>query len=243
MRNLTQLCSYETRFHLFSINTQKDDIKALIECHVLRMPSMFTIRLGPHVFPTQKALRANLLERFSKNGFGVAKQPLHDFLMLLLTRHCESAYKIGCGIKTFTLSRNPLNFKAVHIDYERIDGSTDMFSWVKCITAKRNTDLENTINAMRTTIAPYISNFRMHHHGCVQCKTKDGPFEVDHYGVEFAQLAKDFLNGTTKSEFIRTNFLIEFADKSFASRWYDYHATHSSLQLLCKECHKKKTFS
>lgn len=161
------------------------------------------------------------------------------FLTRLLSYHPDVEYKIGCGIKYFTKRSSGAGYTLFII---RIDGSEESFSYKTCCGYK----YDDLTTAMRTAIAPYLSNYkRLNPSPCALCKTSVG-LQVDHKTIPFCIIKKRFLEQNTlevPQKFEKNQFkIICFNSKDiiFEKSWTDFHNKIADYQILCGCCNSKK---
>jgi hypothetical protein len=199
--------------------------------------------IGNLYFKTQKEASLYCRELFKKNGYGVANEITHVFLMELLKRHPQYEEKVGIGIDFFTINKNQYSrHDCVYLTFTRIDGSVDDFSYIMCIKGKDLTLKQQTVSAMRNSIRNDISFFKLNaEQKCNRCGIDNVDFDCDHYGIEFKELSEGFIkkNGVCNS-FGKEECFICFGDIQYNKKWVEYHNTLAKLQLLCISCHKKK---
>jgi len=197
------------------------------------------------IFKSQKEIKNFLKNLFENNGFGKANIITHNFLLELIKRHPDYKEKYGVGISCFNLLQNPLiKTKNFYITFIRDDGSKDDFSYNMCITRKKKSLKNETLNAMRNSIKNDIIIFKNQtEKKCNICYIKDVDFDCDHYGIEFKELSENFIkiNGLC-NEFKNDGFFTCFSDndKNYKNEWVKYHNENCMLQLLCKKCHINK---
>lgn len=80
---------------------------------------------------------------------------------------------------------------------------------------------------------------------CPQCKHKHVPFDVDHKSLMFRQIRDQFLQkygvslDDIKVEKKETVWIM--SDEHQSKKWQQYHDDLVDYQILCRDCHKKKT--
>ena len=79
---------------------------------------------------------------------------------------------------------------------------------------------------------------------CNHCGIKYVDFDCDHYEIEFKEMSESFikLNGLC-DKFESKDIFTCFGDQKYEKEWINYHNSKAKLQLLCVDCHKKKSFS
>jgi hypothetical protein len=172
----------------------------------------------------------------------------YPYFVALINNHARASEKIGAGIKYFII-RKTIYGKSYEVNIRRVDNTTISFSWVKC--AKFNSKPKERQNvalthAMRNNIKPQISNFRSTAElVCVFCKDIDSEMHVDHKDTNFCKLRDDFLkNNKPPAEFDKHpethSEIFKVQDSEFANKWAEYHAKHTTLQILCRSCNLEK---
>lgn len=195
-------------------------------------------------FKTQYEIKNYINELFTQNGYGKANSTTHDFLMELIKRHPDYESKIGVGIDYFSIKDNPYSRnKCFHLEFTRLDGSTDDISYNLCIKGKKVTQKQQTLNAMRHSIRNDIKHFKRNaEQKCNSCGVVGTEFDCDHYGVEFKEISESFIDiyGVCNS-FANDECFTCFDDDEYKHKWIEYHNEKATLQLLCIICHKNKS--
>ena len=164
-----------------------------------------------------------------------------QYFLDLLKLHPEAESKIGCGVSSFIIMRNPLNRKGLSMELVRQDGSRIDFSWINCCTRKTKPRIEYIKQAMRHALVktkPLIKT------KCEMCQTTKGPFDAHHAIMSFDMIADLFIKkhpailNSELTDGIGTYF--HDASKDVEQLWLDYHDNLVTWQILCKSCHKKE---
>jgi len=184
---------------------------------------------------------------YNKCNMGeVTNKDVYKNLIDLFKRHPEFEEKKGTGIQKIFIHQNKLNKKAREIYIERIDGSVVVISWRTCLSGLGKSNKALTLQAMRSAIHNQITDFKKaQKQVCNNCPSICD-LEVDHTGsVVFSDMADLFLkNKILPSDFSYDKFgRVSFkdVDKELQESWEAYHKFYATLQLLCKNCHIKKT--
>jgi hypothetical protein len=129
------------------------------------------------------------------------------------------------------------------------NGQINSISYIKCITKKSETPIQNLKLAMREAISFQIINFKNTNYNiCSLCKKEDQPFHVDHI-YHFDKLYNDFMNNKKNllklsNIYIKDNFnrpvFIE-KDYEFKDEWVKYHQLHAILRITCAKCNLSRT--
>lgn len=206
--------------------------------------------IGCLIFRTKKECAQFTREIINEVGISAITKDnnYYTFFNNLLKNHDECEEKIGCGIDYFYIERNKLNRSVFETYIKRLDGSNVNFSWIHCCNFKPKSNKQNILNAMRSSIADQIIEFRNNNEMCcVQCECIDGSFHIDHV-LSFHILSNNFLDNikikfpTNFDKCEKTNLTIfKKDDEKFMKEWQDYHRDNSVLQVLCKSCNLKKS--
>ena len=201
--------------------------------------------MGEYIFNTKKDLRIftkQMMQKlFNKEILGD-----HPFLFELIKRHPEPNEKYLNDISFFRAYPNPVtgDTSSPHVVLVRRNGSETPFSWNACVTGRRHGGPQ-LLNAMRSAISEDIVEFKFSQpQACMSCGSS-GELDVDHV-VSFAELAEKFLSEKTNhptefSKNYQSRDIFCKNDIEFESEWVEFHLKNSTLQLLCKLCHKLKT--
>lgn len=145
----------------------------------------------------------------------------------------------------FEIEPNPITRAPNHLSYTA--NTKKYFSWVKCCEQREDTPLQKLVKACRTSVKSQINSmWMMKIMGCNECKTTHN-LQVDHY-YEF----KDIFNNFIKTRILPESFekhhatcevIFKKEDKTFEEEFQKYHFERAVLQLLCEECHKKKSYN
>lgn len=161
--------------------------------------------------------------------------------MTVLQNHPEYTNKVGAGIDSISIRMNRRNKAARELYIKRIDGSEIDISWVTCFTGKAKSYKSLLQSAMREAISPQILEFLKLNRVCNKCGARSH-LEVDHLEPSFKKLSSIF-------EFPPQVFLdgkhngpvLQESDEKI--KWIKFHSENARLQVLCKSCHKDKTFN
>jgi hypothetical protein len=171
------------------------------------------------------------------------KHKYFNFFCGLLANHSACDEKIGCGIRYFMITPNPLTRDPNHLILVRKDRSSVAFGWRHCNEFKPRSNKQNLINAMRNTISDQVYKFKKHNkHLCALCGTEDGKFHVDHSYPPFRDLVSEFIDGRKIPDKFGSDSkcMTTFIDHKFRDKWYDFHNKKCNLQILCESCNMKK---
>ena len=90
------------------------------------------LSVGTMSFPTQKAAVAHIQGLlYSQLLSAIIPEPLHSFLVALVSRHPRSAEKVGPGVEHFTVEAALYGTRCFCLT--RVDGTRADFSFLKCV--------------------------------------------------------------------------------------------------------------
>lgn len=99
------------------------------------MPRAKQSSIGEHVFLRQIDALSHFKEILNRYKlWETINGPDADDLDALLKRHKDVAGKIGSGVRAFKVIQD--EYKGRCFGIERIDGTTEDFSYVRCVTQK-----------------------------------------------------------------------------------------------------------
>jgi len=166
-------------------------------------------------------------------------QHLESFVDVL-QNHPEYTDKVGTGIESISIRMNRQNRAARELYITRTDGSEIDISWVICFTGKNRSYKSLLQLAMREAISPQILEFLKHNPACNKCGAANH-LEVDHLEPSFKELSsmvnfppQIFLDGKYNGPVLQ--------ESNEKTKWINFHKENARLQVLCKSCHKVKTF-
>jgi Protein of unknown function (DUF3223) len=169
-------------------------------------------------------------------------------LMWLLGQHPKVTEKIGCGVAFFTVKINP-PYGSRGFWFTRIDGSTDDFSYLVCITPPSAKD--TVLKAMRAEVGldirqAKIAYFEQHAvDGVVPCAISGAPVTIDDADCDHAEpyrfhtLATTFLKANEIEPapgmvFTDTNNEHRLVDRALAAKWVAFHHDLACLQIVAR---------
>jgi len=167
----------------------------------------------------------------------------------LINMHPESTERIGIGVDYFFVKPNAITPRYGEINFRRIDGSTDNFSFNSCLKAR---SMKPLYEAMRVAVFQQILD-RMplfeNHKTCLLCDNDyhlDNPKQIDHV-IKFRDLVAEFLEQFISTD-IPTNFADEKdtnrykfkkCDEGFENEWIGFHGRKAQLRCICRKCNIK----
>jgi hypothetical protein len=211
--------------------------------------------LGMQVFASKQDMTDAVKAILASYEPGQVVQPKDEALLLdLLAHHPRAQDKIGVGIQRIRVRANP-SYPATRMFWlERVDGSADNFSYIKCL---RPVSLwERLTRAMRVAITPQIVERKTRVFGgraVVQCPVTDvrctwEQMHVDHRPpLTFARLMQDFLLseglGPEQIDLDEAPDGIGsvLANAEWSQEWQDYHALFADLWVISIAAHVELT--
>jgi 5-methylcytosine-specific restriction endonuclease McrA len=154
-------------------------------------------------------------------------------------------FQIVDGTKSVNFDiQPPLTTQEPFRAYFKLGSTTwNSFSLLKkCIDKKPNTN-EDIKGTFRNEISEQLSTFNeQNRYICAVCSSHEH-LDIDHI-VPFADILKGFTDDNGFSDDIGKksgSYKYYFNNRNYAEKWKTYHQDNSSLQYLCKSCHKHKT--
>ena len=201
-------------------------------------------------FPFKKALLAHTRQLISSLGVGQVSAEHFPFFLSLLERHPRAARKIGDGVRTFHIERNPLNPSTFQMHLTRTDDTTVEFSWNVCCTQLIPSTTTRLHQAMRCAIVEQTMSFKRHNDLlCAECAASHllpARFHVDHKTLPFHAIRDEFLSTTTfapPEDFSRgtANTCVFRNDHALFERaWSEFHRVRADFQIQCDVCNMRK---
>lgn len=195
---------------------------------------------------TKKQLLQKVASDIEKIGLCNKICPVkYNYIYELINNHPEAERKLN-NFSHLKIGVNPKNKyqKALFVVYK--DGTYDSISYVSCITKRKQSSRALLKKVLRNEINLDIWKFKIRSRSefdfCDICVTKlDNTCEVDHFGdYEFNTIAEMFIGQLSNTPIIDEE---KFVDRCLANDWVNFHNTYAKLQVLCKVCHKKKTYN
>lgn len=214
------------------------------------MPPRKTHIVGNIHFKTKKALHEYTEQLLLQKGICEINKTDNDFLFFIsLYSRKPSHSSFVNSICKFKISLDPVKQnKPNYVSCVDCNNNEYSFSWRACCDGCDATPTNKLKEACRTSIQHQTSDFWMNNNTCNGCgKHKSDGCEVDHVN-EFSNIYKNFMeqinmpiptvfNGHPKT----SQCMFKPSDALFERTFQHYHKEHAVLQLLCKECHKRKT--
>jgi hypothetical protein len=183
------------------------------------------------------------------------------FLRELIKRHPNYHQKIHHGIKAFQIKTNQYGY--LHLDIVRDDDTVIDISWNQCVKppSKESRIKTTQTQALRYSVQPQITDFYRSREGtklcvCAACdipiNTK-GECDIDHCRTDFKDIVSNFkvilVNEGYSLPSLYDDCPVTYKptfraiDKELELKWIKFHSDSAVLQILCKKCHKKKTYN
>lgn len=184
-----------------------------------------------------------------EDGDTVSEDHYPYLYSLLSDHHDDAARKIGCGVRSFEVHVDPVWKKNLYFVIVRVDGSTEDFSYHKCISKSKDGHRHDVIKAMRHDVYEQTRRFRDNSYGnkkYVRCaitglNTQKKDCHIDHAPpFTFLTLVRDFMaeNGLRVSDIIVSAALdrscvtpLTLADSGIRQAWQEYHAKKAILRV------------
>lgn len=206
--------------------------------------------IGAVVFKTkgeaQKMIKSFVHNPINWSMFFSEGHNHYDLLMNLLKMHPSAKNKIGPGIDYFFIKPNKITPNFGEVNFCRIDGSLDHFSYRQCFLKRKQSSYFN--EAMRSAVRDHIYYFSRFNknHKCHVCN--DESDEVDHFDPEFSEIRDSFILENPiildfeLSKDQETNLTV-FKDENnpLVMAWRNYHHKYyDTLLMICSSCNKLK---
>lgn len=173
-----------------------------------------------------------------------------NFMRGLLNGHRDKDIKIGCGVANIFIGVSA--FKNKEFRLTRTDGSTEDFSYARCISAPNNRIDFN--HACRYAVVDQILDFRrLNFKSGMLCPISGKVLNtihdvhVDHMDPEFRFIVKDFLNenpwidiNKIEYEDLRESGGFRFKNSLLSDKFADYHKQRANLQIISIASNLKK---
>lgn len=194
--------------------------------------------LGPFEYPSKQALMERLKHFILTADLGRITQPVAiQKLHLLLALHPDAARKIGVGVDHFRLERNALAGRGLHL--VRLDGSTDSFSYKRCITGVAQSQHGKVCEALRFVVRPQLDAYRAGLQWPLRCAitgieiTHPNDLHIDHKWA-FWRLLELFCIEQQISlaslGVIGNGMTLALVDREISSAFEAFHLNHAQLQ-------------
>jgi hypothetical protein len=205
--------------------------------------------LGPYEYKSKQELLGKLKAYLQSAPAGVVRNELADRkLRLVVAMHPEASRKIGSGIDHFTVVRNARGAgQGFHI--VRTDGSTESFSYKRCISGVMQSDHGKVCEALRFAVQPQLKAAREKHQLPVTCKLS-GEVINDRKGLHmdhakpFWQLLEDFSTAygvqLDQLKTVGSGEALRLIDIEVAQAFEHYHRDHAELQPTAKTANAAK---
>lgn len=209
---------------------------------------MHPFTIGGFLFRTKKAAQEEIRRRLALYA---DTEPFRgedeQFFLDLLEHHPQATIKIGCGVKGFSVARNPA-YPTRCLYLIRTDGSSTDWNWTECL---RPTPHHMKVRrALRALLEPQMLAFKQRFFdgagGCVCCPITGALLlfttaHVDHIPpLTFERLFQDFVQAEhldlasvqLSTEGKDNVYQDTLADESLAARWLAFHGDRAKLRVI-----------
>jgi hypothetical protein len=199
--------------------------------------------LGPFEYPSKQALLDGLKHFVRTADLGQITHPIAvQKLHLLLAMHPEADRKIGVGVDHFLLQRNVLAGRGLHV--VRLDGTTDSFSYKRCITGVTQSHHGKVCEALRFAVRPQLDTFRAGLVWPVTCAISHmeiahpSDLHIDHK-IPFWRLLERFCMehqvDLASLEVAGNGVTLALVDGEVMTAFVAYHQRYAQLQPACRK--------
>lgn len=204
--------------------------------------------LGPFEYASKQALLDRLKDFIRTGDVGRITHPVAvKKLHLLLALHPDAERKIGVGVDHFCLERNPLAGRGLRL--VRTDGTTDSFSYKRCITGVTQSHHGKVCEALRFAVRSQMDSFRAGLQWPINCAiTGDeivhpNDLHVDHK-IPFWRLLDEFCRAYQVNlrnlQVIGNGMTLALADREVLQAFVDFHRQHAELQPTSRQANVLK---
>ncbi|WP_236184697.1 DUF3223 domain-containing protein [Pseudomonas juntendi] len=199
--------------------------------------------LGPFEYPSKQVLLDRLKHFICNADLGQINHPIAvKKLHLLLALHPEAVRKIGVGVDHFRLERNQLAGRGLRL--VRFDGTSDSFSYKRCITGVTQSHHGKVCEALRFAIRPQMEAFRESLVWPVKCAIKGveiahpNDLHIDHkvaFWLLLEQFSSEYEIALPNLRVVGNGMALALADRQVTDAFIKYHHHHAQLQPTCRE--------
>lgn len=170
------------------------------------------------------------------------------FVLALLDRHPNADVKVGAGVESIIVRRNPVYRQTRGFHIFRVDGTDTDFSWVECLNPTPHA--KKVARALRALIEPQTMAFKQRFfdtqpHVCALTGESISfvGSHVDHVPpLTFEYLVSAFCSDygidintvPLRDELADNKYVDVIDDDLIAVRWTDYHAAHAVLRVVSR---------
>jgi hypothetical protein len=173
-------------------------------------------------------------------------------LHYLLARHPECEQKVGCGVESFLVGKDPWGTHCFHV--RRTDGATASFSYTACLDGKGKSVAGQITDAMRYEVEDWIVRAKQDwfdsraDHKCELTGVPIGfnTCAVDHMEPwTFKVLSETFLLARRIAPDLSViepmAYGCRLADRWLAADWVRYHNSLAVVRIISRAAHKAET--
>ncbi|ARD13737.1 MULTISPECIES: DCL family protein [Pseudomonas] len=194
--------------------------------------------LGPFEYRSKQELLERLKHFVRTADIGEVIHPVAiQKLRLLLALHPDADRKIGVGVDHFRIDRNDLAGQGLRV--VRLDGSTDNFSYKRCVTGVAQSHHGKVCEALRFVVRPQLDAFRAGLVWPVRCGITGSiiahanDLHIDHK-VAFWRLLEQFCHAyqidLPSLEVSGSGMELVLVDHDVAHAFSAFHLAHAQLQ-------------
>lgn len=181
--------------------------------------------VGPLTFKSKKDLKTytkSLL--LSHKNVKIASGPAYQFLLDLIKRHPEAESKLCSGVNFF-ICQAGFGTDDTMLTIHRHNATTEVVSWNTAINGYgRSEGAQQSYQMRRDIVNQVLDYFNSAKKVCSQCNSLE-KLDIDHI-TPFKQIHDEYLQLNSYEQ----------------ASWALFHGSKATYQLLCKSCHRKKTY-
>ncbi|AIN58595.1 DUF3223 domain-containing protein [Pseudomonas soli] len=204
--------------------------------------------LGPFEYSSKQELLARLKHFIRTADVGRITHPIAEQkLRLLLALHPDAHRKIGVGVDHFCLERNLLAGRGLRL--VRFDGTTDSFSYKRCITGVTQSHYGKVCEALRFAVRPQLDVFRASLVWPVNCAISGASIahpndlHIDHKVAFWRLLDQFFVEyqvDLTSLRVVGNGMTLTLADTQIREAFVDFHLRCAQLQPTSRQANLSK---
>lgn len=210
------------------------------------------IVIAGNTFKYKKDLHEYTKNLINKKGLCIIDNTDKDFNFFVELFFRKPYNEIYRGkVKAFKITRNPITQQIGHMLWISNNNKEYTFSWNKCVDGKDGDSYKFKLtSACRVSINEQREEFWYSSDKCNKCnKPKiNRECDIDHI-IEFSDLFDEFnetWEGKKPSKFNKDSITCQYIfceeDELYKIAFQKFHREKAQLQLLCKDCHKNKTY-
>lgn len=211
------------------------------------------IMIVDKTFKSKKALHEytqNLIKQKGLCTIDDTDKEFKFFVELFFRKPYNEIYR--GKVKAFKITRNPISQQIGHMLWISNNNKEETFSWNKCVDRKDDDTYNFKLSsACRVSINEQREECWYNNDKCNICQKPkiNREFDIDHNNKEFCDIFEEFNNnwkGKKPNKFNKDPITCQYIfcqdDELYKSDFQKFHKEKAELQLLCKDCHKNKTY-